>query len=113
MDNINDKITDNNDKKMFQSDKNSVKIDVKIIDKITDKINDKIMDNNDKKMYKNDKDTDKKQKLLPDIIGYFFDSAGKNNLDNKKVNKVVKDVQYLFKKDPKHKDIRCFICEDD
>ena len=83
----------------------NVKMDVKI--------NDKITDNNDKKVYKNDKNTDKKQKLLSEILGYFFDSAEKNNLDNKKVNKVVKDVQYLFKKDPKQKDIKCFVCEND
>ena len=91
----------------------NVKMDVKINDKITDNSDDKITDNNDKKVYKNDKNTDKKQKLLSEILGYFFDSAEKNNLDNKKVNKVVKDVQYLFKKDPKQKDIKCFVCEKD
>ncbi|MDE1825338.1 MAG: hypothetical protein KGH61_01680 [Candidatus Micrarchaeota archaeon] len=66
-----------------------------------DNSNDKITDNNDKK-----------QKLLSEILGYFFDSAERNNLDNKKVNKVVKYVQYLFKKNPKQKDIKCFVCED-
>ena len=71
------------------------------------------MINNNKKSINNDKNTDKKQKLLSDIISYFFDSAEKNNLDNKKVNKVVKDIQYLFKKDPKHRDIKCFTCESD
>ena len=86
---------------------------VKINDKITDNSDDKITGNNDKNSTKEGKDTDKRQKLLSDIIGYFFDSAEKNNLDNKKVNKVVKDVQYLFKKDPKQRDIRCFICESD
>lgn len=68
---------------------------------IMDNSNDKITDNNDKK-----------QKLLSEILGYFFDSAERNNLDNKKVNKVVKYVQYLFKKNPKQKDIKCFVCED-
>ena len=91
----------------------NVKTDVKINDKITDNNDDKIMDNNDKKSIKEGKNTDKKQKLLCDITGCFFDSAEKNNLDNKKVNKVIKDVQYIFKKDPKQKDIRCFICEND
>ena len=91
----------------------TVQMDVKINDKITDNNDDKIMDNNDKKSIKEGKNTDKKQKLLSDIIGYFFDSAERNNLDNKKVNNVVKDVQYLFQKDPKQKDIRCFICEKD
>ena len=86
---------------------------VKINDKITDNSDDKITGNNDKNSTKEGKDTDKRQKLLSDIIGYFFDSAEKNNLDNKKVNKVVKDVQYLFKKDPKQRDIKCFICEKD
>ena len=86
---------------------------VKINDKITDNSDDKITGNNDKNSTKEGKDTDKRQKLLSDIIGYFFDSAEKNNLDNKKVNKVVKDVQYLFKKDPKQRDIRCFTCEND
>lgn len=62
---------------------------------------------------KNDKNTDKKQKLLSAILGYFFDSAERNNLDSKKVNKVVKNVQYLFQKDPKQRDIRCFVCEND
>lgn len=88
-------------------------MNVKIKDKIMDNIDDKITDNNNKKCIKEGKKTDKKQKLLSDIISYFFDSAEKNNLDNKKVNKVVKDVQYLFKKDHKQRDIRCFICEDD
>lgn len=69
-------------------------------------------DNNEEKVTDNG-NGNKKQKLLSDIIGYFFDSAEKNNLDNKKVNKVVKDVQYLFKKDPKQKDIRCFVCKND
>ena len=68
------------------------------------------MDKSDDKITNN---SGKKQKLLSEILGYFFDSAEKNNLDNKKVNKVVKDVQYLFKKDPKQRDIRCFICEND
>ena len=91
----------------------NVKMDVKINDKIMDNSDDKITDNKDKNVYKSDKNTDKKQKLLSDIISYLYDSAEKNNLDNKKVNKVVKDVQYLFKKDPKQKDIRCFTCEND
>ena len=88
-------------------------MDVKINDKITDNIDDKITDNKDKKGIKEGKNTDKKQKLLSDIISYLFESAEKNNLDNKKVNKVVKSVQYLFKKDPKQKDIGCFICKND
>ena len=91
----------------------SVQMGVKINDKTMDNIYDKITDNNDKKSIKESKNIDKKQKLLSDIVGYLFDSAEKNNLDNKKVNKVVKDVQYLFKKDPKQRDIRCFICEND
>ncbi len=80
---------------------------------ITKKHYRKINDNIDKKADKNDKNNDKKQKLLSDIIGYFFDSAEKNSLDNKKVNKVVRDIQYLFKKDPKQKEIRCFVCGED
>ena len=91
----------------------TVQMDVKINDKIMDNNDVKITDNNDKKSIKEGKNTDKKQKLLSDILGYFFDSAEKNNLDNKKVNKVVKSVQYLFKKDPKQRDIRCFTCEND
>ena len=102
---------------MHKNDKDSVKINVKMDvntnDKITDNSDDKITANNDKKGIKESKNTDKKQKLLSDIIGYVFDSAEKNNLDNKKVNNVVKDVQYLFKKDPKQRDIKCFICEKD
>ena len=88
-------------------------MNVKINDKITDNTDNKITDNNNKKSIKECKNTDKKQKLLSDIIGYFFDSAEKYNLDNKKVNKVVKNIQYLFKKDPKQKDTKCFVCEDD
>ena len=88
-------------------------MDVKINDKITDNSDEKITDNNDKKNIKEGKNTGKRPKLLSDIIGYFFDSAEKNNLDNKKVNKAVKDVQYLFQKDPKQRDIRCFTCEKD
>ena len=98
---------------MHKNDKDSVKMNVKINDKIMDNIDDKITDNRDKKIRKNDKNTDKKQKLLSDIISYFFDSAEKYNLENKKVNKVVKDVQSLFKKDPKQKDIKCFVCKND
>ena len=86
---------------------------VKINDNLTDNIDDKITDNNDKKRIKEDKNTNKKQKLLSDILNYFFNSAEKNELDNKNVNKVVKEVQYLFKKDPKHRDNECFICEND
>ena len=78
------------------------------------------MDNSDDKMAEKDlyecsgaEKNCTKQKLLSEILGYLFDSAEKNNLDNKKVNKVVKDVQYLFKKDPKQGDIKCFICEND
>ena len=89
-----------------------VKSDTRIDNRITDNIGNKITDNKDN-VYKNHKNSDKKQKLLCDITGYFFDSAEKNNLDNEKVNKVIKDVQYIFKKDPKQKDIRCFICEND
>ncbi len=105
--------SDNMNKNVKDNVKIDVKTDVKINDKIMDKIDDKIMDNNDKKGIKEGKNTDKKQKLLSDIISYLYDSAEKNNLDNKKVNKVVKDVQYLFKKDPKQRDIKCFICEND
>ncbi|MCL5404586.1 MAG: hypothetical protein M1125_01970 [Candidatus Marsarchaeota archaeon] len=94
---------------MHKNDRDSVKMTVKM----DVKINDKITDNNDKRSIKEGKNTDKKQKLLSDIISYFFDSAEKNNLDNKKVNKVVKDVQYLVKKDPKQRDTKCFICEKD
>jgi hypothetical protein len=81
--------------------------------KISDNNDDKITDNNDKNSIKEGKNADKKQKLLSDIIGYFFDSAEKHNLDNKKVNKVIKEVQYLFKKDPKHRDKKCFVCGKD
>ena len=98
---------------MENKDKGNVKMNVKINDKITDNNDDKITDNNDKKGIKEGKNTDKKQKLLSDIIGYFFDSAEKHSLDNKKVNKVVKEIQYLFKKDPKHRDNKCFTCEND
>ena len=83
------------------------------MDKIMDNNDDKITDNNDKKDIKESKNTDKKQRLLSDILGYLFDSAEKHSLDNKKVNKAVKEVQYLFKKDPKQRDIKCFICEKD
>ena len=91
----------------------NVKTNVITNDKIMDNINDKIMNNMYKKGIKEDKNKDKKQKLLPNIIGCLFDSAEKNNLDNKKVNKVVKDVQYLFEKDLKDRDNKCFICEKD
>ena len=98
---------------MDKNDKNNSKINVQIKDKITDNSDDKITDNKDKKGIKEGKNTDKKQKLLSDIIGYFFDSAEKNNLDNKKVNNIIKDIQYLFKKDPKQKDIECLTCKND
>jgi len=88
-------------------------MNVKINDKIMDNIDDKITDNNDKRGIKEVKNTDKKQNLLSDILNYFFDLAERHNLDNKKVNKVVKEVQYLFKKDPKHRDKECFTCEKD
>ena len=106
---INDKITDNSDDKI--TDNNDI-IQSRKGDKI-DNSDDKITDNNDINSIKEGKNMDKKQKLLPNIIGYFFDSAEKNNLDSKKVNKVVKDFQYLFKKDPKQKDIECLTCKND
>ncbi len=55
----------------------------------------------------------KKVNLLSLLLDCFFDSAERHNLDNKKVNKVVKEVQYLFKKDPNHRDEKCFVCEKD
>ena len=84
---------------------------IKKKDKITDKTDDKITHKNDNIL--SCRNVNKRQKLLSDIIGGFFDSAEKNNLDNEKVNKVVKGVQYLFQKDPKQRDIRCFTCEKD
>ena len=48
---------------------------VKINDNLTDNIDDKITDNNDKKRIKEDQNTNKKQKLLSDILNYFFNSA--------------------------------------
>ena len=80
---------------------------------LLDDKNHKNIDKNEQNTSQNEKNTDKKQRLLSDILGYFFDSAERNNLNNEKVNKVVKDVQYLFKKDPKQRDIKCFICEND
>ena len=98
-------LLDNNDDKTAKTEnyaKTKIVFDKQKTEKSTENKNDK-----------NNKNTDKKQKLLSDIIGYLFDSAERNNLDNKKVNKAVKDVQYLFKKDPKQRDNRCFICEED
>jgi len=55
----------------------------------------------------------KRVNLLSHILDCFFDSAERHNLDNKIVNKVVRDTQYLFKKDPKQRDNRCFTCGDE
>jgi len=81
-------------------------------------INDKIVDNNDNKITNNaeittinkSRNNDNKHNLLSVIISCFFDSAEKCNLDNKKVNEVIKEIQHLFNKNSKERDKRCFVC---
>ena len=98
-------LLDNNDYKIAKTETNAE------IKTVSDK--QKTEKSAENKTDRNGKNTDRKQKLLSEILGYIFDSAEKNTLDNKKVNKVVKNVQYLFNKDPKQRDIKCFICEKD
>ena len=50
-------------------------------------------------------------KLLTEITDAFFRKAEKERLDKDTVGKCVAGVQYLFAKNPKKKDKRCFICE--
>jgi len=81
-------------------------------------INGKIIDNNDRKItdtaeitYTNkSRNNENKHNLLSVIISCFFDSAEKCNLDNKKVNEAIKEIQHLFNKNPKKRDKRCFVC---
>jgi hypothetical protein len=52
-------------------------------------------------------------KLLSRILACFFDASERYGLDNKKVNKVIREVQHFFSKDSKRNDRRCFVCEEE
>jgi hypothetical protein len=80
---------------------------------MTVKITGRIKDNIDREIDKKYRKIDREQSLLSYILNCFFVSAERHNLDNKIVNKVVRETQYLFKKDPKQRDKRCFTCDDD
>lgn len=56
---------------------------------------------------------EKKDEVRTKVTETLYHTAEKKQLSRKITNKAIRMIQHIFNKDPKKKDNKCMLCEDD